>query len=140
MRVIITIDNNSKIMVLPYVTSDMVKINYGQSSAQNSDSVKYGQIKTLGPEPLAMVSITGIFPKGRLPFMERDAKTEPMDYVKFFRNNRRDRKPFRVIITRRDGREVFNRLMSCESFEISPAGRNGEIPYQLELEQYRMVR
>ena len=72
--------------------------------------------------------------------MEKEAKTDPMKYIRFFRNNRRDRKPFRVVITRKDGRELFNRLMACETFEIEPAKKNGDVPYALEFEQYRMVR
>lgn len=140
MKVTISIDNNKTIMVLPYVTEDMLKIGYGSSSNRNFDSVKHGTIKALGPEPLATVTITGTFPSGRKPFMEKEAKTDPMKYIRFFRNNRRDRKPFRVVITRKDGRELFNRLMACETFEIEPAKKNGDVPYALEFEQYRMVR
>lgn len=140
MKVTISIDNNKTIRVLPYVTADMIRINYGSSQNQNMDSAKYGQIKALGPEPLAKVSITGIFPNGRVPYGEPEAKMDPMTYIRFFRNNRRDRKPFRVVITRKDGREIFNRLMACEYFEIEPARKNGDVPYTLEFEQYRMVR
>ena len=140
MKVTISIDNNKTIRVLPYVTEDTVKISYGGGQNQNMDSVKYGQIKALGPEPLATVSITGIFPNGKVPYGEPEAKTDPMTYIRFFRNNRRDRKLFRVVITRKDGREVFNRLMACEAFEIEPARRNGDVPYSMEFEQYRMVR
>ena len=37
----------------------------------------------------------------------------------FFRDNRKKRKPMRVVITRKNGKEVFNRLMALETFEIT---------------------
>lgn len=140
MRVTISINNNKTIMVLPFITEDMLKISYGPSPNENKDSVKYGSIKVLGAEPLAGVSISSFFPKGRQSFAEPDSKIDPMTYVKFFRNNRRDRKPMRVVITRKDGREVFNRMMACETFDITKISRTGDFFYDLEFEQYRLVR
>lgn len=140
MKVTISIDNNKTIMVLPYVPEGAVKISYGSSLNQNMDSAKYGQIKAIGPEPLAAVSITGVFPRGKTAYAEPGSKIDPMTYIRFFRNNRRNGKPFRVVVTRKDGREIFNRLMACEAFEIEPARRNGDVPYSLEFEQYRAVR
>lgn len=140
MRVTISVDNNKTIYVLPFVTEDMVKIDYGQSSNENKDSVKFGQIKVLGAEPLASVSISSFFPSGRPGYAEADSKKVPMTYVRFFRDNRKKRKPMRVVITRKDKKEVFNRLMACESFEITKISRAGDYYYTLEFEQYRLVK
>lgn len=138
MKVTISINNNKKIIVLPFVTTDMININYGQSLNENKESVKYGQIKTIGPEPLSSVSISSFFPKGRVSFGEPDAKINPMTYVCFFKDNRK--KPMRVVITRKNGKDVFNRLMALESFEITKINRAGDYYYNLEFEQYRLVK
>ena len=61
-----------------------------------------------------------------------------MEYVKFFRDNRKKRKPMRVVITSKDGKEDFNRLMSCETFSWS-IDQVGNIKYSLSFEQYRKV-
>lgn len=140
MKVTISVDNNKKKMVLPYVTTDMLNISYGESSNENHDSVKYGQIKAFGAEPLAQVSISSIFPNGREPWAEPDSKTDPMTYIRFFRDYRKKRKPMRVVITRKNGKEVFNRLMALETIEISKIDRAGNYHYSLEFEQYRVVK
>ena len=137
MKITVSVDNNKKIITLPYVPAEGTEIGYGESSAQNFDSAKYGQVKALGAEPLATVTISGCFPAYKTPW-HRGTYKDPMEYVRFFRNNRRDKKPMRVVITRKNGREAFNRLMNCETFSWSmdPAGN---VNYSLSFEQYRMV-
>ena len=137
MKITVSIDNNSKIVQLPYVPADGLEIDYGESSAENYDNAKYGQVKALGKEPLAKVSVEGIFPAYKTSWYQVTFK-EPLDYVRFFRNNRRDRKPMRVVITTKDGREAFNRLMNCETFNWS-IDQAGNIKYSLSFEQYRKV-
>ena len=65
MKITIGIDNNKTIVVLPYVTTEMLTISYGDSPNENKDAVKYSQIKVMGAEPLAKVSISSVFPNGR---------------------------------------------------------------------------
>lgn len=72
--------------------------------------------------------------------MEPEAWDDPMKYVVFFRNNRKKRKAMRVVITGENGQEMFNRLMACETFELSKVSRMGDIYYSMHFEQYRMVR
>lgn len=137
MKITVSIDNNKTIVRLPYVPADGLNIDYGASSAENYDNVKYGQVKALGAEPLAAVSIDGTFPAAKTAWHSGTYK-DPMSYVRFFRNNRRGRKPMRVVITRQKGDEVFNRLMSCETFSWS-TDKVGNITYSLSFEQYRKV-
>ena len=137
MKVTVSINNNSKIVQLPYAPSDGVSIDYGSSTTENYDSVKYGQIKALGAEPLATVSIEGTFPAYKASW-HKGTYSDPMEYVKFFRDNRKKRKPMRVVITSKDGKEDFNRLMSCETFSWS-IDQVGNIKYSLSFEQYRKV-
>lgn len=137
MKITVGINNNKTIVTLPYVPADGLTIDYGSSSAENCDSVKYGQIKMLGSEPLAQVSIDGTFPINK-PSWHQGTYKDPFQYVRFFRNNRRDRKPMRIVITATGGKELFNRLMSCETFSWS-IDRVGNINYSLSFEQYRKV-
>ena len=137
MKMTVSIDNNKKIVQLPFVPADGLNIDYGSSTAENHDSAKYGQTKTLGPEPLASITLDSFFPSIKTAWHQGTYK-DPMEYVRFFRNNRRDRKPMRVVITRKNGKEVFNRLMSCETFSWS-MDRAGNINYSLSFEQYRKV-
>lgn len=139
MKVTIGIDNNKTIVVLPYVTTDMLSISYGDSPNENQDAVKYANIKIMGAEPLARVSLSSIFPKGRQSYMEREAYEEPMQYIRLFRNARKNRKTMRIVITQKDGTEVFNRLMALETFEISGISKSGDYSYSMEFEQYRLV-
>ena len=60
MKITIGIDNNKTIVVLPYVTTEMLTISYGDSPNENKDAVKYSQIKVMGAEPLAKRQ-TGIY-------------------------------------------------------------------------------
>ena len=46
----------------------------------------------------------------------------------------------RVVITGDNEEEIFNRLMACETFEISKVSKTGDIYYSLSFEQYRLVR
>lgn len=140
MRMTVSIDNNKTIVVMPFVTKEMINIDYGQSSNENKDSVKYGQIKAMGAEPLASVSVDSFFPNGRQSFMEPEAWAEPIKYVRFFRTNRKKGKAMRIVITDDNEEEVFNRLMACETFSISEFSRTGDISYSLVFEQYRLVR
>ncbi len=137
MKITVSIDDNKTIVRLPYVPTDGLTIDYGASSAENYDNVKYGYVKTLGAEPLASVTIDGTFPAAKTAW-HKGTYGDPREYVRFFRNSRRDRKPMRVVITRQAGDEMFNRLMSCETFSWS-MDKVGNITYSLSFEQYRKV-
>lgn len=139
MKITIGIDNNKTIVVLPYVTTSMLNISYGDSPNENKDAVKYNQIKVMGAEPLARVSISSVFPNGLQHYAEPDSLADPMQYVKLFREARKNRKTMRVVITRKNGAEVFNRLCALETFEITGVNKAGDFSYSMELEQYRLV-
>lgn len=129
MKITVSVDNNREIITLPKIPYEGIEIDYGSSSAVNCDSTKYGQIKKLGAEPLATVNLEGTFYK----------KDDPLRYVKFFRDNRKNRKPMRIVITSQNGKTIFNRLMNCEtfSFAVDPAGNYN---FALGFEQYRKVK
>lgn len=140
MKVTISIDNNKEIIVMPFVTEDMLNIDYGDSPNENKDSVKYSAIKVMGAEPLARISLDAFFPNGKLPFAEPGSWDTPMRYVRWFRDNRKKRKPMRIVITEKDGTSVFNRLMALETFSLDKVNKAGDYFYNMDFEQYRLVR
>ena len=131
MNITASIDNNKTIVNMPFVPASGLTIDYGSSTNENVDSVKYGQIKKLGKEPLATVSIDSFFPASK-------TGEDPYKYVQFFRNARKKRKPVRIVITDND-REIFNRLMAIETFSWT-IDKVGGIDYSLSFEQYRKVK
>ncbi len=42
MKMTVSIDNNKTIVVMPFITTDSLSIDYGQSSNENKDSVNNG--------------------------------------------------------------------------------------------------
>lgn len=138
MNITVSIDNNSTIVNLPFVPADGLTIDYGSSTNENVDSGKYGQIKKLGREPLASVSVDSFFPAYKMGY-DNGSFDDPYKYIQFFRNNRKKRKPVRIVITDKTDREIFNRLMAIESFSWSP-DKIGGFKYSLSFEQYRKVK
>nr|DAM80989.1 MAG TPA: tail assembly protein [Caudoviricetes sp.] len=138
MNITVSTNNNKTIVNLPFVPTDGLTIDYGSSTNENVDSVKYGQIKKLGREPLATVSIDSFFPAVRMSY-DRGSFEDPYKYIQFFRNNRKKRKPVRLVITDKKDREIFNRLMAIETFSWTP-DKVGGFNYSLSLEQYRKVK
>lgn len=140
MKVTISTNNNRTIKTLPIVLEDSVSIDYGQSSAENKDSIKYGQIKVLGKEPLASITIDSFFPTRSYPFITKGADTNALSYINWFRNNRKNRELMRVVITDEQGKSIFNRLMNLETFQITSRDQAGDYYYTMVFEQYRMVK
>lgn len=140
MKVTCTTNNNTVIMVLPIVPIDGLNIDYGESPNENKESVKYGKIKVLGSEPLASVTITSFFPVHEYPFIESGASSDGRAYVNWFRNQRKNRKPIRIIITDENGRSILNRLMALETFQVTSRDQAGDYYYTMTFEQYRMVK
>ena len=68
MNITVSTNNNETIVNLPFAPTDGLKIDYGSSTNENVDSVKYGQIKKLGREPLATVSIDSFFPAAKMSY------------------------------------------------------------------------
>lgn len=132
MRVTISIDNNKKIIRLPYVEAGKLSIDYGNSNNEVFDTLN-GQIVVMGAEPLADVSISGSFPAYKAAY-NRGTYKDPYNYIRFFRDNRK--KPMRIVVTDNHGKELFNRLMAVDSFKWE-ADKVGGYDYSLRLSQFR---
>ena len=137
MKVTFSTENNENIVVLPYVKDDGMSIDYGSSDNDELKTVAGSTIIALGGNPLTSLSLSGEFPKRKEKWMETEALEDPQDYVNFFLERKNERKPFRVVITRNDGREVLNKLVACESFKVDTPMVNGDVPYELSLIEYR---
>ena len=137
MKITFSTDNNENIVVLPYVKDDGLSIDYGSANNEELDTIAGSTIIALGGNTLTSLSLSGEFPKRKEKWMESEALEDPQDYVDFFLARRDERKPFRVVITRNDGREVLNKLVACESFKADAPMVNGDVPYELSLIEYR---
>lgn len=137
MKVTFSTENNENIVVLPYVKDDGLSIDYGSTNNEELDTIAGSTIIALGGNPLTSLSLSGEFPKRKKKWMEAEALEDPQDYVDFFLARKDERKPFRVVITRSDGKEVLNKLVACESFKVDTPMVNGDVPYELSLIEYR---
>ena len=137
MKVTFSTENNENIVVLPYVKDDGLSIDYGSANNEELDTVAGSTIIALGGNPLTSLSLSGEFPKRKEKWMETEALEDPQDYVNFFLERKDERKPFRVVITRNDGKEVLNKLVACESVKIDAPMTNGDIPYDMSFIEYR---
>lgn len=135
-QVIISINNNEDVIVLPAVPPDL-----GPQIPQNNGTYEglSRDYNTLGTMGLWEMTISSFFPVGRRQsFMPADALEDGWEYVRFFERNRPRMLPFRVIIL--DGRGVcrLNSPCSVDSFSWS-VKRNGDIAYSLTLREYRFI-
>lgn len=139
MKVTLGIKDNTEIRVLPVVSEDAVKINYGASLNENKDSVKHGQFKVLGLNGLASVTCTGFFTDNDYRFIEADAKEGVADNIEWYTKLKEDRIPVQLVITRKDV-PIFSKLMALETFEISTIDRAGDATYSVAFEEYKEVK
>ena len=136
MKVTFSTDNNKNIVVLPYVLDDTYSIDYGSSNNEELDSAVGSTIMALGGDPLASVSFTGVFPARKESWMNSEM-LDSQEYAAFFRDCKKDRTILRLVITRDNDKEVFNRLVAITSLKIDVPATNGDIPYDMELTEYR---
>ena len=137
MKVAFSTENNENIVVLPYVKDDGLSIDYGSANNEELDTVAGSTIIALGGNPLTSLSLSGEFPKRKEKWMETEALEDPQDYVNFFLARKDERKPFRVVITRNDDKEVLNKLVAFESLKIDTPMTNGDVPYDMSFIEYR---
>ena len=137
MKVTFSTENNENLVVLPYVKDDGLSIDYGSANNEELDTIAGSTIIALGGNTLTSLSLSGEFPKRKEKWMESQALEDPQDYVNFFLARKDERKPFRVVVTRNDGKEVLNKLVACESFKVDTPMVNGDVPYELSLIEYR---
>lgn len=135
MQIAVGINNNKDVKILPVTPADM-QIDY-PILTETRDSLKYGEILVVKTEGLATVDIKSFFPTKEGSYLQPGSTANGWDYVKWFRNNRKNRKLMRVVITNSKGREYFNRLCFCENFQVTGIDQNGDIQYTMQFKQFR---
>ena len=138
MKIVLSYNNNSDILALPYVEEDAVAIDYGSANSETFDSVYMGNIRALGSKPLVSVSLSGKVSDTEHSWAE---KVTVKDFKLWILDKKDNNRPVRVVMTRK-GKEAafFNRLMSIESFSLTGPARNEEWQYSLELGEYKIAK
>ena len=135
MKIVLSYNNNSDILTLPYVEEDAVSIDYGTANSETYDSIYQGNIRALGSKPLASVSFSGKVSDRKYSFSDSIGVDEFKEWVLDKKDHNRI---VRLVMTRSDKKEsFFNRLVSIESFSLTGPARNGEWQYSLELGEYK---
>ena len=125
---------NDRIVQLP-VNPEDITIS-GSSSNDTTDTVGQGEISNIGFPGLKELTISSFFPKrynGELYINTGGQFEGPEFYIKFFEDIKKDRKPFRLIITDLN----INMLVSIESFSNTYAYATDDVDYELELKEYK---
>lgn len=125
---------NDRIVQLP-VNPEDITIS-GSSSNDTTNTVGQGEISNIGFPGLKELTISSFFPKrynGELYINTGGQFEEPEFYIKFFEDIKKDRKPFRLIITDLN----INMLVSIESFSNTYAYGTDDVDYELELKEYK---
>lgn len=109
-----------------------------QSDASNktSDTTGQGEINDIGFSKLKELTISSFFPKrngGELYINTSGDFRDPDYYINFFEGIKRDREPFRLIITDLD----INMLMSIETFSYTYQYGTDDVVYQLGVKEYK---
>lgn len=125
---------NDRLIQLP-VNPEDITIE-GSSNNDTTDTVGQGEISNIGFPGLKELTISSFFPKrynGELYINTGGQFEEPEFYIKFFEDIKKDRKPFRLIITDLN----INMLVSIESFSNTYAYGTDDVDYELELKEYK---
>lgn len=125
---------NDRLIQLP-VNPEDITIN-GSSNNDTTDTVGQGEISNIGFPGLKELTISSFFPKrynGELYINTGGQFEGPEFYIKFFEDIKKDRKPFRLIITDLN----INMLVSIESFSNTYQYGTDDVDYELELKEYK---
>lgn len=125
---------NDRLIQLP-VNPEDITIS-GSSNNDTTDTVGQGEISNIGFPGLKELTISSFFPKrynGELYINTGGQFEGPEFYIKFFEDIKKDRKPFRLIITDLN----INMLVSIESFSNTYQYGTDDVDYELELKEYK---
>ena len=106
----------------------------GESNNKTVDIVNGGQVTNIGFEGLKDFEISSFFPaKPDGSYINTRGDFEGPDfYISFFEQIKKDRKPFRLIVTDIN----VNLLVSIESFEYEYKYGTDDVDFTLDLKQY----
>lgn len=123
---------NERIVQLPVNPEDLTIT--GSANNKTTNIVNLGQINDIGFPDLEELSISSFFPFREASYVNTNGSFEKPDfYIKFFNDIKKDRKPFRLIITEIN----INMLVSIESFEHTYQYGTDDVDFTLELKEYK---
>lgn len=137
MDIIISVNNNQKILIFPVVPPDIAIED--PSENETFDTIQNGKLKIFGNNGLRRVGIDSFFPTKPYPWIKRGASSNGWEYVEFFQTYKRKKMPMRIVITTKDGQERLNMACTCENFTHA-VDKAGDIKYTLEFEEFPLVR
>ncbi|MEG0430303.1 MAG: hypothetical protein RR536_01845 [Anaerovoracaceae bacterium] len=129
MQITLSVNNNKEIRVLPVVPED-IDIDY-QAETELIDRVSKGKLMIVKGEDLFKMDISSFFPSKKYSFMQKGSTASPKDYIDFVAKQRAEKKPFRVVVTLKNGEELVNKLCYCTNFKISKIERNKDVKYSM---------
>lgn len=132
MKIYFSVDNNSKIVPLPYVPAGGIEFNLG-----DSQNVQVGQYIMMGKPAPSEITISIDLPKHKASFHEPGTLKYPTNYIGFFLDCRKKKKPVRIVAVHNNGATFFNYLTVIESFSKSVPRQNGDIPITISFKRYR---
>lgn len=135
MDIVFSANNREQVMVLPVVPPD-ISIEVPQDN-EDFDSIK-GAIKLIGNMGLTKLSISSFFPVHNYKWLATGSTSDGWAYVKFFEKYRKEKLPFRCVITTKDGATRLNIACVVNSFSYS-VDSVGDINYSLDIEEYRFT-
>lgn len=135
MDIVFSANNREQVMVLPVVPPD-IDIEVPQDN-EDFDSVK-GKIKIIGNMGLTTMLIDSFFPTHNYSFAKNGSTSDGWSYVKFFEKYRKEKLPFRVVVTTNDGATRLNMACVVNNFHYY-VDRVGDIKYRLDIEEYRFT-
>lgn len=134
MDIVFSVNNNEEIMIFPVVPPN-VEIGENQNN-EDFESVS-GAMKLIGELGLRTLSISSFWPVNKnYSFVKAGSIADGRKYVEFFQKWRKEKVPFRVILTDKDGKCVLNMACLINSFSYY-SDKVGDIQYSLDVEEYR---
>lgn len=138
MDIVISVNNNEEVMILPIVPPD-IEIDKPWENSEK-DSLKYGKIKLIGLPGLTSFSIESFFPVNKnYNFQKNGSEKDGRKYLVFFEKWRAKRVPFRVVITDKQKSELLNLPMAIDGFKYS-FDKVGDVKYSLSFQEYKFIK
>lgn len=135
-NIVLSANNNEDVFVLPVVPE--IEVDKPQHN-QDFETIDNGWFCLIGKEGLRTFSLASILPCREYAWMKPGSIAVPFRYIDFINKWRSRQYPFRIIVSRPDGREWFNMPVVIDDFSFS-IQRNGNIKYVASFREYRFIR
>lgn len=134
MDFILSYNNNEQVLVFPVVPNDLEHLEAPQDNG-TFESLN-GAMNVIGPMGLRSFPMESIFPVHDYSWLRPGSSADGWSYVDAINEGRSRYIPFRAVLLRSDGGEVFNMACTVDSFTYVPDAV-GDIHYKLTLREYR---